>query len=101
MEAFFINGSGSTLDITELPEALRRQFTPAPAASLSERDRLLATLWSTGWNKSKAARKLHWSRMTIYRRMAKHRLTEDAELEPRAAARYRVAPASGPTETEV
>ena len=39
-----------------------------------ERKRLISALVSTNWNKSKAADKLMWSRMTLYRKMAKHQL---------------------------
>ena len=38
----------------------------------SERTRLLATLEATRRNKSQAARRLKWSRLTLYRKMAKH-----------------------------
>jgi transcriptional regulator of acetoin/glycerol metabolism len=38
----------------------------------NERDHLLSTLSATNWNKSAAAQKLHWSRMTLYRKMALH-----------------------------
>ena len=39
-----------------------------------EKDRLLSALWSTDWNKTKAAQKLHWSRMTLYRKLTKYKL---------------------------
>jgi two-component system response regulator HydG/two-component system response regulator AtoC len=42
--------------------------------SESERERLLATLESVSWNKSQTARKLRWSRMTVYRKITKYRL---------------------------
>lgn len=55
-----------------------------------EPDRLLEALQMTHWNKSEAAKLLHWSRMTVYRKIAKYRLpsrrpvdtTEPAHLEP-------------------
>jgi two-component system response regulator HydG/two-component system response regulator AtoC len=40
----------------------------------SEPDRLLGALYATRWNKSEAAKRLRWSRMTIYRKMAKYNL---------------------------
>jgi len=39
-----------------------------------ERDRLLDALKSTQWNKSRAAEKLQWSRMKIYRKMTKYKI---------------------------
>jgi DNA-binding NtrC family response regulator len=35
---------------------------------------LLAALFNTNWNKTKAAQQLQWSRMTLYRKMAKYQL---------------------------
>ncbi len=40
--------------------------------SQDERDRLIAALFHTSWNKTKAAQKLQWSRMTLYRKMVKY-----------------------------
>ena len=39
---------------------------------LDERERLLAALLSTNWNKTRAAEQLHWSRMTLYRKLHKY-----------------------------
>ena len=41
-------------------------------AEITERERLLTALVSTRWNRSKAAESLRWSRMTLYRKMAKY-----------------------------
>ena len=35
---------------------------------------LLSALFSVNWNKSRAAHKLCWSRMTLYRKIAKYNL---------------------------
>jgi two-component system response regulator HydG/two-component system response regulator AtoC len=43
--------------------------------SSAEPDRLLEALKATRWNKSQAAKRLHWSRMTLYRKIAKYRLS--------------------------
>jgi DNA-binding NtrC family response regulator len=43
----------------------------------SECERLLAALFAVDWNKSKAAEALHWSRMTLYRKMAKYHIERD------------------------
>ena len=47
---------------------MRQETVPA------EREILLYTLSQTNWNKSKAAERLHWSRMTLYRKIAKYRI---------------------------
>ena len=52
------------------------------AISASDNDQVLSALRATHWNKSKAARLLHTSRMTVYRKMAKysiHRLREGVD----------------------
>jgi transcriptional regulator of acetoin/glycerol metabolism len=61
----------------DLPPAYQKlpDHTPTVAPE-EERDRLLAALSATKWNKSKTAARLHWSRMTVYRKMAKYHLIE-------------------------
>ena len=59
---------------TDLPEQFRRRLIHAKSLSSDERYPLLSVLISTNWNISKAAQKLHWSRMTIYRKMAKYHI---------------------------
>jgi transcriptional regulator of acetoin/glycerol metabolism len=44
--------------------------------SPSERQRLLSALFATNWNVSKAAQQLHWSRMTLYRKLEKYHLVK-------------------------
>jgi DNA-binding NtrC family response regulator len=43
-----------------------------------EKQRLLEALVSTHWNKSKAAETLRWSRMTLYRKLAKYNINPRA-----------------------
>jgi DNA-binding NtrC family response regulator len=73
LESVFINLSSSTIGLGDLPEPLRRRAQdsgPPP----DERERLLAALLATKWNRSQAAERLHWSRMTLYRKMAKYQI---------------------------
>jgi DNA-binding NtrC family response regulator len=44
--------------------------------STDERKRILEALLETNWNKSTAASKLKWSRMTLYRKMTKYHIVE-------------------------
>jgi transcriptional regulator of acetoin/glycerol metabolism len=55
-----------------MSEHFRRRLEPLDDSIANERERLLATLAATKWNKSDAAQKLHWSRMTLYRKIAKY-----------------------------
>ena len=46
--------------------------------SSRERETLISALSTANWNKSEAAKSLHWSRMTLYRKMAKYKLSQAA-----------------------
>jgi len=74
VEAAFINLPSHRISIMDLPRAYQEKLKDTEGLSQNERDRLLAALFATNWNKSKTARKLHWSRMTVYRKMEKYRL---------------------------
>jgi transcriptional regulator with AAA-type ATPase domain/transposase len=75
LEAIFITVTSRAITFTDLPEAFSRRLWDAEVPPLSERDRLLAALVATQWNKSQAAQKLHWSRMTLYRKLRQYHLT--------------------------
>ena len=79
LEAVFINLPSRQIALTDLPEQFRRRLDDAAGISQDERGRLLSTLFSTNWNKSRAAQKLCWSRMTLYRKMAKYHLMNGTE----------------------
>jgi DNA-binding NtrC family response regulator len=75
IEAVVIKKPGGRIDLDDFPELLGSECPHRPKAhQQTEKERLLAVLFATNWNKSKAAQKLHWSRMTLYRKMEKYRL---------------------------
>ena len=78
LEAVAVEKQTGTIRVRDLPA----WFTPAPHESFGgpsgERYRMLQVLESTGWNKARAARELNWSRMTLYRKMARHELVGGA-----------------------
>jgi two-component system response regulator HydG/two-component system response regulator AtoC len=76
LEAVIINLAAHRIAYLDLPERLREHLRDAEGLAPSERDRLLSALLSTNWNKSKAAQQLHWSRMTLYRKMAKYEIAK-------------------------
>jgi DNA-binding NtrC family response regulator len=82
VESVFIDPPEAHIDEGHLPWA-RAEQGAGPAAS-HERDQLLEALQITQWNKSKAAERLRWSRMKIYRKMAQYHI--DAQPETAAAA---------------
>jgi DNA-binding NtrC family response regulator len=65
---------GRQISFADLPEQFRRRVVETQSISSDEHYPLLSVLISTNWNISKAAQKLNWSRMTVYRKMAKYRL---------------------------
>jgi DNA-binding NtrC family response regulator len=80
VEATFIALPSKVISRIDLPEPFQRHFHAAASMPQGERERLLGALYATNWNKSKAAQNLHWSRMTLYRKMMKH------HIDPRGAA---------------
>jgi len=75
VESVFIDPP-ARIDECHLPWARPDQ---GAANSSRERDQLLEALRITQWNKSKAAERLHWSRMKIYRKLAQYRIENRAE----------------------
>ena len=87
LEAAFVNITSSPLiTLDDLPDQFRRQLD-GESAPRDERERALLALVATNWNKSKAAEMLHWSRMTLYRKMAKYHLlrSDDPSVSEAAA----------------
>lgn len=74
IEALLVNLAPETTGIVDIPPEVLRQLAFAVGAPTSERERLLQALTATSWNKSKAASELHWSRMTLYRKMREHKV---------------------------
>jgi two-component system response regulator HydG len=75
VEGVFIDPPDGPISLDHLPDAFRRIFAAHREHGVSERDALLAALSRTNWNKKMAARELHWSRMTLYRKMEKYKVT--------------------------
>jgi DNA-binding NtrC family response regulator len=76
IEAAFIELSGSSATVVELPAPFRRVLERRADTPPSEVHQILSALWETKWNKSKAADRLQWSRMTLYRKMAQYKISE-------------------------
>ncbi|MBW2121697.1 MAG: sigma-54-dependent Fis family transcriptional regulator, partial [Deltaproteobacteria bacterium] len=84
LEATFINLPSRRITFLDLPEPFRRRLKEVRNIPQAERNRLLSALFATNWNKSKAAQKLSWSRMTLYRKMAKyHIVTKPCPPKPK------------------
>jgi transcriptional regulator of acetoin/glycerol metabolism len=75
LESIFLHCTSDEVQTHDLPARL---LDDAQNQSLSpdERERLVEALCATRWNKSRAAERLGWSRMTLYRKMAKYQLSQ-------------------------
>jgi len=66
VEAAFANLGETRIERMPLPPQFRKvKMKPANA----ERAQIVSALLSNNWNKSKTASQLHWSRMTLYRKL--------------------------------
>jgi len=74
VEAVFIDPPEGPLGFDHLPPSFRRLFARYRATIPAERERLVEILATTNWNKAEAAKRLNWSRMTLYRKLKKYHL---------------------------
>ncbi len=74
IEAIFINLPPQRITIADLPEQFRKRMRESAELPQDERNQLLQALFATNWNKRLAAQKLHWSRMTLYRKLQKYHI---------------------------
>lgn len=70
-EACLLNLNTGMIRPAHIPEHYRGKLAES---CVNEKELLLSALFSTRWNKSKAAQRLHWSRMTLYRKLAKYHI---------------------------
>jgi DNA-binding NtrC family response regulator len=71
VESVFAFAARSRIEVTDLPRDLVNDLPATDRDLDGERKRVLGALLEARWNKSRAARKLRCSRMTLYRRMAR------------------------------
>jgi transcriptional regulator with PAS, ATPase and Fis domain len=86
VERILIDPPPEKVDVSDLPESMRSSRRSGQNVAPEERELMLYTLSQTNWNKSQAAERLHWSRMTLYRKMAKYHITESTVEDCRFAA---------------
>ena len=75
LEGIYLEMPKSTVRFIEAPARLRDRVRHLEIGGAAERDRLLAALRAANWNKSLAAQHLQWSRMTLYRKLAKYQVS--------------------------
>ncbi len=74
IENILIHCTSTEVRLEDLPIPLNKSTGEEPVLTVSERERLVNALCTTQWNKSRAAEALRWSRMTLYRKMAKYQI---------------------------
>jgi len=77
IETCMLNLDSGPIGLADIPEQSRSKLS---GGATNEKELLLSALFSTKWNKSLAAQKLHWSRMTVYRKMAKYHLVPNCKV---------------------
>lgn len=87
VEGVFIDPPEGPIGIGDIPSAFMRLHAMLDQGSGhgigDERDRIIAALEGTDWNKAEAAKALHWSRMTLYRKMTKYSVETSGIAPPR------------------
>jgi len=86
LEAIFAELPPESERHPQLPSLFRKCCDNLRAVTGDERERLLWALSVTNWNKSKAASKLCWSRMTLYRKMARYKISSGVSGEASSTA---------------
>jgi DNA-binding NtrC family response regulator len=79
LESIFAEGPRCGIELADLPSHVRGGGS-RPTFPQDERGRLLWALSATNWNKSKAAAKLQWSRMTLYRKMERYNIFRERSM---------------------
>ena len=74
VEAVFIDPPAGPITMRNIPNAFAHLRGSYSHLGAGECERMLAALEQTNWNKAQAAKTLHWSRMTLYRKMTKYNL---------------------------
>ena len=74
VQAVFIDPPNGAIGLEHLPDHFQHVFAQHVTLRPTERDRLISALTATSWNRGRAAEQLHWSRMTLYRKMTHYQI---------------------------
>jgi DNA-binding NtrC family response regulator len=77
IERLFLLELTTPIGVEHLPAHVKQFLATSASLSKGERELLISTLFSTKWNKTQAAKMLNWSRMTLYRKIAKYHIPEN------------------------
>jgi DNA-binding NtrC family response regulator len=76
LEATYINLPRRNITLGDLPKTFLPKLEADRSSQPDERNFIVSALVHTKWNKATAARKLNWSRMTLYRKITKYNIVE-------------------------
>jgi two-component system response regulator HydG/two-component system response regulator AtoC len=76
VEATYVNPHGKKIRMAHLPPAFRKKLKEKCSSLANERNYIVSVLISTNWHKANAARKLSWSRMTLYRKISRYNIVQ-------------------------
>ncbi len=74
VESSFLKARSGRISLSHLSDHFL-ELLERRRGAVDERQQLLDALFRSDWNKTRAAAALRWSRMTLYRRLAKHGLS--------------------------
>src|SRR5262249_10294973 len=77
VEALFIDPPEGRVELAHLPPPFRKLLGAYQRTPVDERRRMLTVMQQTRWNKAEAAKRLHWSRMTLYRKLSQYGIGAD------------------------
>jgi DNA-binding NtrC family response regulator len=76
LEATYVNPHGKKIRWAHMPPAFKKKLKEGHSSIGNERNYIVSALISTNWHKANAARKLSWSRMTLYRKIIKYNIVQ-------------------------
>ena len=82
IESSIVRAESSDVLVRDLPLVLQPAGPTGASQATLERRRMLDTLRATAGNKSEAARRLNWSRMTLYRKLMRYRIPVSGPQTP-------------------
>jgi DNA-binding NtrC family response regulator len=80
-DSLYVNAPAWRISFSDLPELFRARCQETAALPSDERIQLLAALSASNWNKNQAAQKLHWSRVTLYRKMWRYGIVSKGDTK--------------------
>jgi transcriptional regulator of acetoin/glycerol metabolism len=83
LEAAFVTLSDQPDGMLRITGPLARSLSGSGKLDIGERTMLLQALTATNWNRTEAAKRLHWSRMTLYRKMLRYQVSPSVKLRSR------------------